>query len=112
MAKSTALTLKNGFSNWDNLYGHAYVSETIYDDQVQVTGTLRTPATLSEGLIIATLPTNLWPDRQLIFIVPALNGLVRVDVDTAGNLKYKNYNGTVPSNTWLSLDGIAFTPNV
>ena len=94
----TAPTLSTG-SNW----GAPYTTAGYYKDKMGIVHLKGIVVNTCAGTIF-TLPSGYRPGAQSIFRIAVYGGSAQLDVTTAGAV----YPGSGCSNTWISLDGVAF----
>lgn len=96
-------SLQGGWSRYSTSYVDAQYTRG-NDDLVTVRGMIRNGCTSGNNCVIATLPEGYRPKDTLIFTGVSNGAYGRVDVQPNGNIVPVG----IPSNAWLSLDGISF----
>jgi len=101
-------------TNWENysvVGGNDFEDSQFYkhDNQVFIGGLIHKTSGVNTGDIMFTLPMGYRPAKNRIFTTQGENGLVRVDVNSNGEVVIKATFDTVLD--WVSLDGILFRVN-
>lgn len=118
------ITLLNGWTNYTNggtsLYSDAictcddYENTTGHWERVDMGGLIVPPTGFDSSIdnqIIGQIYPDCLPDKRRIFTATTYGGVVRIDIDTAGNLIFKNLAKNQPVVNWIALDGITFITN-
>ena len=100
-SNQSPLSLANGWRAYQGSFGSPTI--VVKDGVCYVEGLVTGG---SQGSVIATLPTNCRPNKQLIFNVNHHEHTARVDVRTDGSVSWKAGN---VSGDWISLTGMIFT---
>lgn len=100
-----SLSYNSPFSDW----GSGFTPGQYFRDAlgvIHLRGIIKVNATISDGAVIAALPTNFRPNFVGIFVTVTSDAFGEVRVDTSGNISVSK--GANTSGTWYSLDGISF----
>ncbi len=101
-SSTTLVTLSGVFSNW----GGEYVPTGYFRDKenmVHLQGLIAI-STPTSGTTIFTLPQGFRPGATHVFVTLDSNSMVRLDVDSSGNVKIMD----IPAEGFISLSGISF----
>jgi type II secretory pathway pseudopilin PulG len=110
----TSMYYPAGAATWTNMsslgggwvaYGGGFATPAYTkgtDNLVTLKGLIRSGST-SSGTVIFTLPVGFRPSEQLLIVTFSNNSTGRIDINTNGQIIFRN-----GSNAWLSLSGLSF----